>query len=336
MTRILALYPNPTDATSWYRGVGVMSHLYKIDPNIRCEMTNLVHWTILKGYDIFFVQRPTLNEHITAIEIAKECNKKIWIDYDDLIWAAHNASIYFKKMKKEMNMTKHMIKENIIKCLVLADVVTVTNNYLRDQLSEYSRNIRVIPNAHDDYFFPINQKNKISDSNIVLWRGSESHKSDLIDFEDQIVRLMENHKDKKFYFYGYKYKCLDKFNNVKFIEPTANVLGYFIRAKQLNPSTVIVPLSDNDFNQSKSNIAAIEANYFGAVAVVPDFNSWEFMGMNYENKEDFFDKTNDLLSMGIIKNKIFDTVSDTIKRNFLLSSVNKGRVEVIRELSNGE
>ena len=44
-----------------------------------------------------------------------------------------------------------------------------------------------------------------------------------------------------------------------------DIVSYFKTLAQLKPSAVVVPLDDNVFNTSKSNVAMIEANMSGAI-----------------------------------------------------------------------
>lgn len=340
MIKILCHYPSAVDASSYYRGIGVFSNLYRISPNIDHEMTSIVHWSVLKGADILFLQRPFLQEHIEALNIAKQCNVKTWIDYDDLLTCIPSYNPFLKIIKKEKNLSKEDIKKNVIKCLEIADQITVSTEFLKVKFSEFvdSSKIEVINNAHDDYFFPVN---KISDfrcrNKIVFWRGSESHKNDLYLYENEIRELMRSNEDWNFVFMGYNPKVFMNEKNFKFIPGVNDIMKYFNFLKELRPAVSIVPLENHDFNLSKSNIAALESIYNGSIPVVPKFGKeWDSLGSIYSDEEYGLKETVQLLMKElndeeIIRNKI-PKLKMNLVQNYRLSTINRARARIAHHL----
>ena len=82
---ILSLYPNRKDSTSFYRGLGVISELPRIDKEIKVKEKDLVSWCELGNVDLVFFQRPFLAGHLEVIKICQKNRKPVVIEYDDLI-----------------------------------------------------------------------------------------------------------------------------------------------------------------------------------------------------------------------------------------------------------
>jgi hypothetical protein len=73
--------------------------------------------------------------------------------------------------------------------------------------------------------------------------------------------------------------------------------NYLARLSQIAPRYGIVPLTDNAFNRSKSNIAWLEMTWAGAVCLVPHWPEFDHPGaMTYEPGE-FLAKLESLVSM---------------------------------------
>ncbi|UCF50234.1 MAG: hypothetical protein JSU91_01780 [Thermoplasmatales archaeon] len=346
MIKILCHYPSATDASSYYRGIGVMSNLYRIDETISHEMTSIVHWSVLKGSDILFMQRPFLNDHVHAIEMAKECNVKVWIDYDDLLTNIPSCNPFLKQVKKSHNLSKENIKINVVKCLTLSDKITVSTEHLKVKLSEFvaADKIVVIPNAHDDYFMPIN--NMKIDSNrekVIFWRGSESHKNDIYAFEDEIKKAMNDNPEFKFVFMGYNPKIFLGHKNFIHLDPTNNIMKYFKILDSIKPSITIIPLEENDFNRSKSNIAALESIYYNSLPVTNLKHEWDKLSFitnknNFSNdisvliNGDYSDTTKNIIKNGLPIDNLLTNYRHNFKKKFLLSEVNKKRIEIAKQL----
>jgi len=331
--KILCVYPDMMDATSWYRGAGVMGSLHK-QGDVDCIATQAVHWTVLKGIDVLFMQRPFLDVHIECIKIAKNLNIPVWIDYDDLVTDIPKGNPFLKAIKHQYNMTKDHLNKNIIKCLNLSDAVTVSTNALREAFREYSNHIVVVHNAHDDYMFPAERRYQGDPDNVILWRGSQSHKNDLIDYEREIRTLISKHKDHRFYFMGYNPKIItNRHSNATYIEPT-DVYHYFMKLKELRPKVIITPLKDNPFNRAKSNIAALEASYFGAVCISPEFPEWKSVSTTCK-KSDFTEMASLLIEDEEKRKLCRESCWGEIAEMHLLSAENYRRYEMLTKMKGG-
>ena len=121
----------PKGACSYYRGLGVLSKLYKIRPDISVEYIDSMSWNKLIDCDILYLVRPVENNYIESMTAAKNFGVKVWIDFDDClpeITADNPAYDYFTQ--------EHIVK-NMEYAIKNADIVTVST----DHIKQYFKNL---------------------------------------------------------------------------------------------------------------------------------------------------------------------------------------------------
>jgi hypothetical protein len=256
------MFPNIRDASSFYRGAGPLASLRHLgcDVNLTC-ITKSIDWPDLKFADILFLQRPFLAEHQKLAEMAKQLSVPVWIDHDDHLLGIPNSNTCDATYGSEQT-------QRTIKYLVsIADAVTVSTPALRVTLEPFSDKISVIPNAWDDYAYPVKNLQWLPREKLIVWRGSSTHVEDLTDAADRIVGLHEQFPDVQFVFIGYRPWFIEnRFKDKsKFVfQDWVPLTEYFFALRMLRPLAVLAPLQDTTFNRCKSNIAYLEARYAGA------------------------------------------------------------------------
>ena len=272
---------------SWYRSQGVLGYLQDVIPNLDIDFTgDKDTWHNLFMGDIYYIPRPQGRQYLNNIVAIKKLKKKIWIDWDDdfMSLPKHHPSYAVYNNIEEMKATLESIK--------LADVVTVSTQYLKDLLTPYNSNIILVRNAFNDYFHTFKESPKRNTD--IYWRGSQFHRGDLYTFKDQMRNLITNHPNKWIFNGGDDHWFLHletKEHSTKIIhEPARDVITYMEMLTMYNPLVVHVPLEDNKFNRSKSNIALVEACLAGTIPVCPDWEEWQLGGaLNYSTPQQYED-----------------------------------------------
>ena len=324
-TRILYFTPNPDDACAFYRGIGPLVRLNQ------CGITQLpdrISWSTLHGGDIGFMQRPFHHKHLNIADLILD-QMPLWVDYDDDLFNVppDNPSYTTYVAPK----AKDVISEIITK----ASLVTVPTEHLKGIYAHLNDNIQVIPNAYNDYIFPVDLPPEPR-SKVVLWRGSDAHRLDLLTHADAIARVAKDHPDWKFMFCGAVPWQLGSKLDVTYI-PGQEIFRYmrFIRDSAC-AAVQIVPLADNLFNHSKSNIAWIEASSTGSVCVVPDWPEWQQPGTLNYGPEAHNANFEEFLRYALVSPDECVALSrrswDHICSNLLLSSVNTQRQELVGQI----
>lgn len=329
MINILEVIPNPNDATSFYRGRLPLLRLQKQFPDkimIHPYHNGTTNWDYILLFDLVFIQRPADVYQFRVLSSAKNMGIPVWVDYDDLLCCipkdnpAHDA----------YNSEKIDLIGDFIK---YADIVTVSTRALKHYLEQFYKlvekdKIKVIPNSFDLEIF--NKNSVFRRSKNIMWRGSHTHTNDIMEYSDEIISIMTQKKDWRINFYGYNpFFITNKTKNSTYIKsiPIDKYIGIL---HKLNNSICIVPLHDNAFNHSKSNIAWQEATYAGAVCLAPNWEEWNKPGIiNYENKADFKIKLKAMIKGEYDLKRMHQKSWQFICNNLNLQKVNKLREEII-------
>ena len=317
---------NAQDATSWYRAWGTFADIekrsdirfYSMDLIFRTMTTEMkkeagrnpkekisfLFWPELIKADVAFFQRSTEGPTLAMAKDLKKAGVKIWYDLDDNLW----------EIPQTYQVKKHFypaILDNVKEFLRLADVVTVSTKALADYLERFDVKAKVINNGIDFDKYPIRPINLAGKT---IWRGSSTHADDLNKFRELFERMEE------VTFFGFdpirNYPRLKA--NGKFI-PAANPSHYYHALKHLEPTFLISTLSDNIFNQCKSNISYMEATMAGAVSVNTQVGEFKSKGIDINETE---------VSADLILTKHAEAVEDCLD-NYHLKKLNDQRIEMI-------
>jgi glycosyltransferase involved in cell wall biosynthesis len=309
-------------ACSFWRSHGVFLELSRLGYVNIIEGTYNDSWTILRACDIAFFQRPISKKCTEQIFMAKDLGLKVWIDLDDYNIIPEHHPIYdlWKREYDELSFTKIMM---------LANIVTVTNQQLKNYYLSYSNNIEVIPNAINDYW--IKQHKQKTGKNIFL-RAGVHHHQDIYKYKDQIINIFKKYNDWNLIIAGSDPIFLkNEIKNYKFVGDN-NIHGYFARILNENCSIFILPLIENKLNLHKSNIGWIEATISGSVALTPSWFNLEEESVIYKDEESFYNGLELLITNTELRSKLFNKSIKKIKSEYLLSTVNNQRIEIVKNL----
>lgn len=322
MKKLLYISPNPKSAVSWYRGLGVLNQLRgtEVTDGSNSEQS----WNSISQYDIIFLERPCRETDVYIMNYAKMLGKKVWVDFDDLAWEVP------KYHPQAFSYRSEAFKNNIKMCIMGADVVTTTNQYLADKIKPMNNNVVIIPNALNDYVFKDFKKyNK--NSKDILYRGGPQHMADLDEFSEEITNVIDDNPKYNFHFWGFSPYMIGDFvkndSNVHWM-PQIDIMYYFQKIQDLNPKVVMVPLIKSDFNKAISNIAWIEATLAGAVTVALNYiPSFKMDHVAYDSANYFEERLLDIIQNDCTK--LHEASVSYIQDNLLLSVVNEKRYEII-------
>jgi len=325
--KIAFISPIDYDSCSFYRSAGVAPDLAEklgCDIDVYSGEVAKLMWPQLIKYKLAMFQRPFTENTLNLISYLKKFNVPIWIDFDDLIIDLPITNPAWELLTDN--------RENIINILSLADVVTVTTNLLRTCLLPHNKNIRVIPNAFNNWSF----KTKISSAErvkTILWRGGDSHLYDLLRYTRIINKLLQNYKDWKFTFMGYLPAMFKSEYGNLFYERSTDPYIYFDKLASSGATALHVPLQDSQFNRCKSNIAWIEATYAGAVTIAPAWDEWKMPGvLNYKDDDEYYNLVSKVISGDIDTRRMVERSWSYITDKLTLSRVNELRVQVVKHL----
>ena len=333
--KILAITACREDASSLYRGWGVLAEMARTYPDITVDYATSLETGAAKAYDAFFLLRPDDVGAVNIARVAKQMKRKLIVDYDDNLVDIPEFNPYVKLRRSE----RCDYRSNIIECMRLADIVTVSTKVLQAQLSEYAPRVTCIENCFDDFMYDAKSEFNHG-SDIVLWRGGNSHMRDLYLFKDAYMQVIQANPDFRFVFWCEEIPAwLSEFSlgvdNVEF-KDYVSAYSYLNHLSIMEPSLLLVPLENIEFNHAKSSCAKIEAVAAGALTLAPDFVEWRWntpSSLLYKDVSDFGDKANSAIKMirdGGDVDKVYEKEIRFIHDHRLLSQANEKRVKLYR------
>jgi glycosyltransferase involved in cell wall biosynthesis len=283
MISVLCRIPVAWDATALYRSTGPFNHIRTVADFTFKESQNY-NWVVIGSHDCVFMQRPFTEQDLQLAHLTKRCNKPLVIDYDDDLLSVpeHNPAHKFYSSQRVHQQIKQIIG--------MADQVIVSTEALAKKYNEFRQAdpCVVIPNAFPDHMVPFVDSN-IKRQNVITWRGSNTHNLDLRTMHPVIKIVVKEYPNWKFVFFGDP--DWDTLNLIpkdqRHVVATQDPIDYLDSLKKVGSTVHMVPLEDNEFNRSKSNIAWIEATFAGAATIAPNWLEWQKTGvLNYSSNEE--------------------------------------------------
>ena len=325
MAEILFLTIQNADTCAFYRSSGVLKDLRrKTNHNITLIQWDQaqMNWSLINQFDLIMMQRPFSKESFNLCNYIRQCNIKLWIDYDDNLFAVNPEN------PTHALYSNPDIQANIKGILKLADIVSVPTEYLRQVYIEFNKNMVVIPNALNDLLF---QRPELKPrTNHVVWRGPEAHIFDLMNYSKELNQITRDFPEWRFMFMGFSPWFLGDTTN-KANVPSLDIVIYIKTLFDMAPSCLHVPLHDNAFNRAKSNIAYIEGVYAGAVCVVPAW--WNVPGaLSYTDGPSYYEAIRTIIAGEVDKVAMNNIAWEFIMDSLVLSKTNIERLQVINSL----
>jgi len=328
MKKILILSPSSTDGTSFYRGVAPFAALAK-EGQIGYDFMHAhipVDWDIVCQYDIVFMQRPYNLQDVYNGILIKQMGKKLIVDYDDNLFELPLDNPTYNVYMDEQ------IHKNIVFFLNNANAILCSTEYLKNYLSALTpnKNFHVVPNALNDSIFKLQPEPSMKGG--VIWRGSPTHTRDLYHVKDEMIEIGNKNP---LSFIGMKPMFItDNIVNQNYMHiDYTSLIAYYSVLQNRTWKIGVVPLHDNPFNRSKSNISWIEYTYAGAVTIAPDYDEWIRPGiLNYSSPSQLSDWVDALITNPELIASAYNESKSYIEENLLLSKVNVMRKEIIEKL----
>lgn len=324
--RILGLVDSTTDAMAYYRSslpwIRITQHYPDVSVDFISPNTN-PNWDLLSQYNVLFSQRPDSRLDVDFINKCKVHRMKIWVDFDDALWAVTSDSPAF--LHYNNTATREAVKE----CIESADVITVSTQELADSLYRFSgKEANVIENAVDLYGMQYISHYK-KDADTLIWRGSHTHQNDLLSVKEDLMKI-DNEFDLRWTFMGLNFWLVtESLREVTHIDYIAEQTLYYETLRKIEGNMMYVPLVDNEFNRCKSKIAALEAIVCGLIPLVPLW--WE--DMNLFGEGTYYERLKRMLQTPLDTRQVMHrNLVKLVIDNYNLEDKNIQRVDILRTL----
>ena len=206
----------------------------------------------------------------------------------------------------------------------IADMVTTTTPYLANKLSEYSKNVWVLPNAMDLERWDLPKLHNTSKTIRIGWLGSITHLKDLELVVNPLRRICAEYPNVQIVAVG-DMRVRELLKGL----PAEVMLGvpfeaYPARLNGLRLDIGLAPLQPTEFNKCKSNIKWMEY----AIADVPGvysptvYNHESFepnLGLVANNEEQWYRCIKNLITVPDLGKGIVDSAHRLVQRKYDLS-----------------
>lgn len=326
--KILVITPYSRDASSFWRCMGPMSYLSRashgaIDIYTTAPGMTLA-WDTIGQYDLIYLHRPCRRDDIIVMQVAKNANIPVWVDYDDWLfhlpeWNPHKDAYH--------NPQLQMLMGHILAC---ADVVTCTTDTLAKAFSKINDNVVICPNAYRSDIFDWRNKESLPERALnFFWRGTNTHDGDLLSVKEGLKGL----PDKLTVFGSLPYALQNEMDPSQYnLIPHQDVLVYWQKLYLMAPKFLVFPLYDCFFNRCKSNIAWIEASHAGAMSIAPDLPEWRQPGVityTPNDSESFKAAVNTAMSLTPAQHKEQAQLSyEHMRQKYDIKVVNEIRIKI--------
>lgn len=331
----LAVYPaNPIDATSFYRCLGPLTELGLRRPELNVSIFDVTNWVTIASSNAVFLQRPYKQSNLEVCVYAAKQGVPIWLDYDDDLWniPSDNGAAD----------TYAGTEQNVERMLALADIVTVSTDALAKLVQAKTRAwVKVVPNAlMTNIVGHVPKHDGKPRTPQIVWRGGSSHQRDLDSIADELIAVgqLPSYEKIAWSFIGItraSYRILEGIPNARRLRGFDPV-DYFAALRSMRPRAVIVPLADNAFNKSKSNIGYIEATYAGALTIAPDWPEWRNPGVllyKPNHPESFRETLVEALELDEkALDRLWQEARDHVERALTIDTTNNARCSVLDRL----
>lgn len=236
-----------------------------------------------KNADIVVFHRPEDAKKLELARLLKKIGKKIVMDNDDT-YKDHSGvrlNAYFDKKRVERGLGA--VNKIVDAFVVEADLITTTTEFLAEEYRRLNKNVVVLPNYIDPFYFDEPLRNETDIVRIGI-TGSLGISNDL-DVLTPIIRHYEHDKRVKIVFFSlpanrdlnpmvenlYKeeFKFLDSIN-VEW-HPFVDADVYYDKINSLKLDIMIIPRADNYFNRCKSNLKFLESSMFEIPCIAQGF-----------------------------------------------------------------
>ncbi len=233
--------------------------------------------------DIVVFHRPEDARKLELARLLKSQGKKIVMDNDDTYkdTGAVKLNTYFNKERVARGLGD--VNKIVDQFIIEADLITTTTEFLADEYRKLNKDVIVLPNCVDPFYFDEPLRNETDVVRIGI-TGSLGMSHDL-DLLDPIIKHYEHDPRVKIVFFSLpanrdsnpiSYKAYEhEYNFLDSVDvewhPLVDADLYYDKINSLKLDIMIIPRADNAFNRAKSNLKFLESSMFEIPCVAQSF-----------------------------------------------------------------
>lgn len=274
------------------------------------EFNDRTFMDVTKDADIFWSTIIFSDEEFLKVMNLRKWSGAKWVvDIDDNLYAIPFDNPVARRVTG--------YRENIERCLQMADGITVSVPSLAELYRPLNPNIHIQKNGLDPKIWkPLAAKKKPNARLRIGWRGAYGHKDDLELVYPALQRLQEKY-DFDLIAFGVKADRPDWKH-----EDWVGILDYPAKLAELNFDIALVPLLDSSYNRCKSNLNWLENAALGsAVIYTPTENQRGLPGIAAKTNFDWYEGLEKLISDAQYRKRIGKECQDYVWQHYDMEKV---------------
>lgn len=294
------------------------------DPNLAVQSAWWTDFRYWMNIDVAYVHRPYGFYGGQIMKAAKMHDVPTWVHHDDDLLAIPESNPYYQAVVGQ-DIENPSVEDSYRNATFISCQSILMHQQLREK---YGRNDAVlIPISLDDRLLHL--RRSWTDNNRICWRGSDSHRHDLLAFKVELQAIFDKYQDKEFHFFilnprelGFKVKNL-------VMHPGLPMWGFYKRLCEINASYALVLLEDNYFNRVKSHLAWLDHALGGSNVYAPSYEEFDRDGVVSYRPENFINRLDKWLTTDASTN---EAAQEQIQSKYLNSITNLKRKEILASL----
>lgn len=333
MYRVFVHFPAFT-ACDYYRAIlPVLKCKEELESSRGVELVGAQNINTKDDFDCYVFHRlinPSYYPFIYDLKFNR--GKKIVWDFDDDLFRVPVWS-------PASEMSGGFARESLATCLNWADRITVTTERMRRQTcppeTGWHEKSVALPNLANelDWSHEVEPSRRVGGPVRVLWAGSLTHEKDLAVAEAAVDRIVEEFRYKveiifmcmmpQRFMQSTVEKVVKYKKIVKFMPPV-DLTYYPDVLNSLAPDVALLPLCDEPFNNSKSNIKYIEMTLAGAACVASRVGPYGEIGsqcvLHADDDDAWYAGLRDLIVSRELREAVHANARKDVEENYLWSS----------------
>lgn len=200
-----------------------------------------------------------------------EARPKLVFELDDDLWnidpSNHLAFSWFINGYDRKTGDHADVQGNLAKNIAAADRVTVTTEALAKLVRQFNDEVVIVPNFMPEWVLDWERPKR--ERLTIGWMGSSTHSMDWEQADNHVKQFMRRNPDLQFHLIGGSYGDRFQLHPGQLVE-TGWIDGVENTWKAIDFDIALAPLRPHVFNQSKSNLKALEAAALGIPIIASD------------------------------------------------------------------
>jgi glycosyltransferase involved in cell wall biosynthesis len=266
----IVAYSPDASACGYYRIIIPFTYLHKYNICKKVSIYKSGDISRLSDYDIIVAQRETRPTMAEDLQKLQDLGKTIILDTDDMLESVHPSNPAYRVYNPGSDRLM-----TYLKCINIADGLTVTTKELKDNYRKSNKNIHIFPN-YLDYEFRKWPQFKTYQRDVVRigWAGSSSHKQDIEIVGPALHEVLRQHDNVVYVHFSDRNlfnHIVSNFdlpeNKCVFVQP---VPFEHYPEKLENFDIGLCPIVNSKFNQAKSCLKPLEYSACGIPFIASD------------------------------------------------------------------